>query len=89
MKKSTFEFISPMESINMIPEKDTYYIFHDDYFLPVEKATSIEKRIAEKYLTFLNTSLDDQDEIVFVLQSIDLYNFLIHLQREIKATVKD
>lgn len=89
MKKSTFEIISPMESSSMIPEKDTYYIFHDAFFLPGVKPTPIEKKIAEKFLTLLNTSLDDQDEIVFVLQSVDLFNFLIHLQREMKATDKD
>lgn len=83
MKKNIFELIKPMEFPTVTPKENTHYVIHDDFFRPVENPTEKEQEIAKKYLSLLNTSVENQDEIFLALKSVELFNFLIHLQREI------
>ncbi|SDD83182.1 hypothetical protein SAMN04488104_10733 [Algoriphagus faecimaris] len=85
MKKNVFELIKPLEFPTVTPLENTHYVIHDDFYQPVEKPTEKEREIAKKFLTLLNTSEENQDELVLTLTSTELYNFLIHLQREIKG----
>jgi hypothetical protein len=78
MKKTKFEIIRPLDSININPEKDTYYILHDNFISSAENVTEEENKIAMKYLSLIHTSLEDNDEIVFSLQSINIYNLVIY-----------
>ena len=84
MMKRLFDPLRPMAPKKVAIDNDTYYIFNDDILFPAENPSVLEKEIAEMYLSLLNTSLEDQEEIVFTFKPKDLFHFLIHLQRNIK-----
>ncbi|SNS76298.1 hypothetical protein SAMN06295967_1252 [Belliella buryatensis] len=65
-------------------EKDTLYIFSNDFFKEVEGITEKENEVAQKLLSFIGTNKDDEEEIMLVLQPRQLYHFLINIQRNIQ-----
>jgi hypothetical protein len=85
MGKSNFELVNPMEIIDLEFDKDTRLIFSDYFFKSPDNLTEVEKRIADRYLNFLNYDSEDTRQIKIFLQPKEVFNFLIHLQREIKA----
>lgn len=56
-------------------EKDTLYIFSNDFFKEVEGITEKENEVAQKLLSFIGTNKDDEEEIMLVLQPQQLYHF--------------
>lgn len=88
MEKNVFELIKPMEFQTHTPQENTHYVIHDDFYKQVENPTEKEQEIAKKYLSLLNTSVENHDELDFTLTSTELFNFLIHLQREISEMQK-
>ena len=65
-------------------EKDTLYIFSNDFFAEANEITEREDEVAQKFLSIIGTSKDDQEEIMLVLQPRQLYNSLVNIQRYIQ-----
>lgn len=65
-------------------EKDTLYIFSNDFFSEVDEITEKENELASKLISFIGTTKDDDEEIMMVLQPQQLYHFFINIQRYIQ-----
>ncbi len=88
MKKKVFELIKPMEPVKMEFDNETYYVLHDDYLLPPENPTQEEIKTSETYLNLLNSTKEGQDEITISVKPEELFNFFIHLLRELEEMKK-
>jgi hypothetical protein len=64
-------------------EKDTLYIFSNDFFTDAKGITEKEDELAQKFLLIIGTTKDDDEEIMLVLQPQQLYHFLVNIQREV------
>jgi hypothetical protein len=64
-------------------EKDTLYIFSDDFFAKANEITEKENEVAQKFLSIIGTNKDDEKEIMLVLQPQQLYHFLVRIQRQV------
>lgn len=65
-------------------EKDTLYIFSNDFFTEAVGITEKENEVATKFLSIIGTTKDDNEEIMLVLQPQQLYNSLVNIQRYIQ-----
>jgi hypothetical protein len=65
-------------------EKDTLYIFSNDFFAEANEITEKEDEVAQKFLSIIGSTKDDQEEIMLVLQPNQLYHFLVNNQRYIQ-----
>lgn len=65
-------------------EKDTLYIFSNDFFKEASIITEKENEVAQKFLSVIGTTKDDDEEIMLVLQPNQLYHFLVNIQRYIQ-----
>jgi hypothetical protein len=71
--------------VDLQPDKDTHYIFSDDFPKPIENVNEEEHRIGEKYLSLLGFTLEDNDELVFSLHARELYSLFISICRKKKG----
>ncbi len=82
MEKRIYELISPKELVELKPDKDIYYVFSDDFLLPIENVTAEENRIGQKYLSLLGIDHKNTDELTLSFHAIELYNLFISISRE-------
>jgi len=66
---------------SLLEERDTHYIFSDDYFKEVDGITEKEDEVAQKLMSIIGT--DKEDQIRLIIQPYQLYYFLIRVQRDI------
>ncbi len=68
---------------SLLAERDTHYIFSDDFSKEVDGITEKEEEISQKLMSIIGSDKDDEDEIMLVLQPNHLFNFLIRVQRQV------
>jgi hypothetical protein len=68
---------------SLLAERDTHYIFSDDFFKEVDGITEKEDERAKKFMSIIGSDKDDKEEIMFVIQPNQLYHFLIRVQRQV------
>jgi uncharacterized coiled-coil DUF342 family protein len=64
-------------------ERDTHYIFSDDFFKEVDGITEKEDEVAQKLMSIIGSDKDDQDEIILCVETKQIYHFSIWIQRQI------
>ena len=82
MEKVIYELIRPADLAGLKPEKDTHYVFGDDFLIPMKNVKEDEKRIAEKYLTLMGVNTLDSDEIIISIHPMELFNLFVSVQRD-------
>lgn len=82
MEKRKYELIRPEDLLDLLPNKDTHYIFSTDFQIPIENVTEEENRIAQKYLSLFAIDLENTDQLIFSLQAVELYNLFICVNRD-------
>ena len=68
---------------SLLAERDTHYIFSDDFFTHVNEIKEKEDEVARKFMSFIGSNIHDEEEIIICVEPIHLFNFLVRLQREI------
>jgi hypothetical protein len=64
-------------------EGNTHFVFSDDLF---KEAVGIEKNedfLAQKFLTIIGSSKEDEEEIMIKIRPDQLYHFFVRIQRSI------
>jgi len=61
---------------SLIEERDTHYIFSDDFLKEIGGITEKEDEAAQKIMSIIGSDKNHEEEIMFVLQPYHLFNFL-------------
>jgi hypothetical protein len=89
MKNEIFEtnpgIISKMKLDNniQISEKDTFYVFSQDFVSSITDISKSENENAMKIMSLFESSPDDDENVCILGSTMDIYHFLIHLQRHL------
>lgn len=89
MKNEIFEsnpsIISKMKLDNNIKlsEKDTFYVFSQDFVSSITNISKSENENAMKIMSLFESSPDDDENVCILGSTMDIYHFLIHLQRHL------
>lgn len=67
----------------ILSEKDTFYVFSQDFISSVSDVTKDESDNAMKIMSLFESSPDDDENVCILGSTMDIYHFLIHLQRSI------
>ena len=70
-----------------INKNDTFYVFSEEFVKSINDITEEENKLALKLLSFLNISLEDDEDILITGNSNDLYKILVSFQRTIKSSL--
>lgn len=82
--ESNPEIISREKLDNKITlsEKDTFYVFSQDFISSVSDITKTESDYALKIMSLFESSPSDEENVCILGSTMDIYHFLIHLQRQ-------
>jgi hypothetical protein len=72
-----------------ITEKDTFYVYADDLVTTIPDVTEEENEISNSLLSIIESSKNDEEEILLVTTPVNLFNLLIHFQRIIKSQISN
>lgn len=88
MNSSIFEnntdIISQKKSLTNFPlnEKDTFYIFSEDFIDSINEITLEENEFALRIMKTFDTTLNDDENVCIIGSSKDIYHILIYLKRQ-------
>jgi hypothetical protein len=68
---------------SLLAERDTHYIFSDDFFKEVDGIKEKEDEVAQKFMSMIGLNKNDKEEIILCLEPVQIHHFLVKLQREI------
>ena len=68
-----------------LSEKDTFYVFSQDFINSVSDISKIENENAMKIMSLFESSPDDDENVCILGSTMDIYHFLIHIQRQLTS----
>jgi len=69
----------------ILSEKDTFYVFSQDFISSVSDVTKDESDNAMKIMSLFESSPDDEENVCILGSTMDIYHFLVHLQRQLTS----
>ena len=63
-------------------EKDTFYVFSQDFINSITDISKVEDENAMKIMSLFESSPDDDENVCILGSTMDIYNFLILIQRQ-------
>ena len=68
-----------------LSEKDTMYVFSQDFISTINDISKTENENALKIMSLFESSPDDDENVCILGSTMDIYHFLIHIQRQITS----
>ena len=65
-----------------LSEKDTFYVFSQDFINSITDISKVENENAIKIMSLFESSPDDDENVCILGSSMDIYHFLILIQRQ-------
>jgi len=66
-----------------LSEKDTLYVFSQEFITTINDISKTENENALKIMSLFESSPDDDENVCILGSTMDIYHFLIHLQRHL------
>lgn len=66
-----------------LSEKDTMYVFSQDFITTINDISKTEDENAMKIMSLFESSPDNDENVCILGSTMDIYHFLIHLQRHL------
>jgi len=85
--ESNSDIISKKKFDNNIQlsEKDTLYVFSQEFITTINDISKAENENALKIMSLFESSPDDDENVCILGSTMDIYHFLIHLQRHLMS----
>jgi len=85
--ESNSDIISKKKFDNNIQlsEKDTLYVFSQDFITTITDISKTEDENAMKIMSLFESSPDNDENVCILGSTMDIYHFLIHLQRHLMS----
>jgi hypothetical protein len=64
-------------------ERNTHYVFSQDFFNEVGGITENEDELAQRFMSLIGSNKHYAEEIMLIVEPQQLYHFFVRLQREI------
>ncbi len=68
-----------------LSDKGSFYVFSHDFINSVSDISKIEDENAMKIMSLFESSPDDDENVCILGSTMDIYRFLIHLQRQFNS----